>query len=513
MTDHRNLRSQYRQNGCPLPSNSNNNMDANTLKPDNIASTGDHAQASHSQAHPHAHATVHMSTHTSTPTSTDPKGILSSKTMTLPNFGSSPIDNAHLNRNDPPPYNHDHSSEDLSVSLSLSELNKNVRDLMTQMTAMRGELNESRIQQDSKLELLELSLNTKHLELSTEINTKLATQDTIITSSALLSKSTAAQFDELRELVHAQSATISELQELVLNNDLKATKSFKEVLMLANSIEAHQRRWALRILGMAAPTTAVESPDHAKHLILDFIKDQLKIDGVRFKDIDCAHRVGRIVDHKQTMLFRCFSRDLIQLILRNRYHLKDTTLILFEDSPLLNRKQQQDLKDDPRIESSWIYNGAVWAKMSANGKIAKFTIIDDIEKKIVEESSKHLGRPAQPRPKLPSRNPRSAWKKNRNTRQLPPLANTTIPPTAHHNANTSHLTANHPANNSIHLDHSQQEHQARPSTDIPSLLDISTSNNPPHGQRQQPIINGQRPNDTTDGQRPNPNTSGAVHHI
>ena len=129
-------------------------------------------------------------------------------------------------------------------------------------------------------------------------------------------------------------------------------------------------------------------------------------------DIDCAHRIGRVVDQKQTILFRCFSRDLVQLMLKNRFNLKDSDYVLYEDSPLLNRQQMQELKDDPRTESAWIYNGAVWSKMASNGKIVKFSLTDDLNQKIDEESAKQLGRPTQTRPKI-ARIPRAAWNKNR----------------------------------------------------------------------------------------------------
>ena len=206
---------------------------------------------------------------------------------------------------------------------------------------MSSEFYESRKEQDTKFTLLETNYNTKHQELSSQLDTKFSAYDTIISESATLNKTTATQLDDLKEMVHAQAATISELQELVLNNDIKATKAIKQVLTLANGIEAHQRRWALRILGMDAPPNATETTEHAKHLVLDFVKDSLLIDNVRFEDIDCAHRIGRVVDNKQTMLIRCFSRDLVQIMLKNRFNLKDTPYVLYEDSPLLNRLQLQ----------------------------------------------------------------------------------------------------------------------------------------------------------------------------
>jgi hypothetical protein len=132
------------------------------------------------------------------------------------------------------------------------------------------------------------------------------------------------------------------------------------------------------------PPNTIESTEHAKHLVLDFVKDSLLIDNVCFEDIDCAHRIGCVVDKKQTMLIRCFSRDLVQIMLKNCYNLKNTDYVLYEDYPLLNHQQMQELKDDPRTESAWIYNGSVWSKMAANGKIVKFSLTDDLNEKIEE---------------------------------------------------------------------------------------------------------------------------------
>jgi hypothetical protein len=184
------------------------------------------------------------------------------------------------------------------------------------------------------------------LEQTTKIDTQLLDFSTIITNTSEMAKNTHTELDTLRDMVLAQAATISELQDAVINNDKKATDAIRGVLNLANGIEAHQRRWAVRIAGLDAPTTDIENSDQAKYLTLDFIKDHLKIDNVRFEDLDCAHRVGRVVAGKQTMLVRCFSRDLIQIMLKNRFHLKDTEMVLYEDSPLLNRKLLQKLKDD-----------------------------------------------------------------------------------------------------------------------------------------------------------------------
>jgi hypothetical protein len=165
-------------------------------------------------------------------------------------------------------------------------------------------------------------------------------------------------------------------------------------------VEAHQRRWSVRLFGLIAPDQGGEDPDQAKYLTLDFIQDILCIDGVTLADVDCAQRVGAVVDGKQTMLVRFFSRDLAQHIISNKRNLKETPYILHEDSTLKSRKLLRSLPDHPRIESAWIAYGSVWGTPVNNGKRIKFQLGDNIDKKIDEEFC-----PAPPR--RTQRKPRS----------------------------------------------------------------------------------------------------------
>jgi hypothetical protein len=470
MTEPRNTRSTYRhdrQNGGEAPNNDVNNKP--TTQGMASGELGVHTKR------------TDIGSHTSTPsgpTPTDPHKDLIPEQSPIPRVGDRPDMRhplIHPERpscstqlpNPPPPYNtHLHHDESLSVSFNLSELTKSVKELSSEMAAMRVDItdmrtniNEGRIAQDAKLAFLETNCNTKYDELSSKIDTRSTTQDTAIASIAALSKTSAQELTVLREMVHAQSCTISELQDLVLQNDIKATRAFKEVQNLANNIEAHQRRWAVRIHGMDAPDTPGEQTDTAKHRVLDFIRDKLQVDNVRFEDIDCAHRVGRIIDKKQTMLVRCFNRDLIQMMLRSRYNLKESALVLHEDSPLLNRQLLQTLKDDARTESSWIYNGSVWTKLASNGKIAKFNLLDNIDEKLDEEAAKQLGRPAQRKP-THARKSRNAWNKYKRQSSSAPSSTHMTPLPA-----TTQQTQNSPRN----------LQQTDNSQTIPSLLDILTS--------------------------------------
>jgi hypothetical protein len=178
-----------------------------------------------------------------------------------------------------------------------------------------------------------------------------------------------------------------------------------------------------------------------KRAILDFITDNLKVDNVQYEDIDCSHRVGEVVDGKPTMLFRCYSCDLVQILIKNRYKLKDTSYVLYEDSTYLHRQLLQVLKDEPRTESAWLFNGGVWSKMASNGRIAKFTLLDDVNAKIIAESAKNPGH-QNTHKAFTNRNTRAAWKRNK--RQ----AHSTVrSPNMSHVSNTTHPTE---PNMSIH---------------------------------------------------------------
>jgi hypothetical protein len=89
-----------------------------------------------------------------------------------------------------------------------------------------------------------------------------------------------------------------------------------------------------------------------------------------------------VIDKKQTMLVRLFSRDAVGDILMRKKDLKGSTTILYEDASVLDRVLVTDLKKPTEINQAWISSGKVWAKLSENGKKYKFSILDNIEHRI-----------------------------------------------------------------------------------------------------------------------------------
>jgi hypothetical protein len=192
------------------------------------------------------------------------------------------------------------------------------------------------------------------------------------------------QQDEIATLklrLDASDAAMAFLKDQLEKGDLVARQKSCEALELANSVESHHRRWALRIIGLPAPPeNTQESTPQAKTIIAKFFTEVMKIQGFNTMDIDCAHRVGTVTqDKKQTMLVRLFERDYIDLILTKRTMLKGSELVIYEDASYINRTLVTALKNDPRIHSAWIAYGRIWAKKTIKGKKFKVTMHDDLD--------------------------------------------------------------------------------------------------------------------------------------
>ena len=155
-----------------------------------------------------------------------------------------------------------------------------------------------------------------------------------------------------------------------------------EARALAHDVEAHGRRWAVRIHGLPEPTSLPETTDETKELVIKFLKERLNIQSVISTDIDCAHRLGAFKGKKQTILTRFFRRDLADHVVRNKKMLKGSTTVVYEDSPQLSRDLMKALKLIPEVESTWYLGGKVWAKLKNGPKKYKFSINDNINTKV-----------------------------------------------------------------------------------------------------------------------------------
>jgi hypothetical protein len=196
-------------------------------------------------------------------------------------------------------------------------------------------------------------------------------QDTITSLETSLDESTAryeALAKKLDEYIQQSEDKFTQCQEGIYANR-----------KMTNEVEAHARRWAIRIMGMPAPE-GQESTNDAKKLVLHFIANSLKVSNVLIGEIDCAHRVGKISsDKKQTMLVRFFKRDLTDHLLRKKKILKNSGFVVFEDTTWVNRRLINALNNRAEVEKAWCIGGSVWVKLKNNDKKLKVGINDNLD--------------------------------------------------------------------------------------------------------------------------------------
>jgi hypothetical protein len=231
-------------------------------------------------------------------------------------------------------------------------------------------------------------MESKYDELSKKLDTRFENIDVTVHTTQDTADTNKREIDTLRAMVLDQQRQINELIQTT-DADRASTKfEVNEVLKLANNIENHQRRWAIRIVGLPAPTPSIETTDQSKRKVLDFIANELKIKNVKYSDVDCAHRVGVVTDKgSQTILTRFFSRDLAQLVNKTRPILKASDQVVYEDCSYLTKQLLREVKNHPSIESGWQANsGQVWGKLRNGGKKLKFYLGDNLSMKILRET-------------------------------------------------------------------------------------------------------------------------------
>jgi hypothetical protein len=198
--------------------------------------------------------------------------------------------------------------------------------------------------------------------------------------------------DRLESRLEAQRKELIEIRDTIEYNsnisDHKLDKLMQEITSIriqSNDLEAHGRRWAVRIMGYRAPAIKPETTIQCKEIVIDFLRDKLKLGNIHTQDIDCAHRIGGVTKTgNQTILAKFFRRDHTDQILRVKKSLKGSGVVVFEDTTFLNRRLLKQLKDHPDFESSWCQGGTVWAKPVNGSKKMKVSIVDDIDNLVQE---------------------------------------------------------------------------------------------------------------------------------
>ena len=134
-----------------------------------------------------------------------------------------------------------------------------------------------------KLEAMQTSMDLQQTKIS-DLESQLSSKDRLTTELQIRLEHHIKRSNEKLEIVKDQ---------------------VEEARYIANEVEAHGRRWSVRLHGINAPTH-IETTDESKEHVLRFLAEKLDIQNVRLEDLDCAHRVGGKSTGKQIILVRFF---------------------------------------------------------------------------------------------------------------------------------------------------------------------------------------------------------------
>jgi hypothetical protein len=218
-----------------------------------------------------------------------------------------------------------------------TDLSKKFDDLHKDISK---EMTNNKASYDKKFDELEKKLlgdqSTKHTELTEALishkleNTgviKLVEDEVKINSSLLdrIQSTLETQEQKIEDLVNelaelkTKTERIDEMETKMADTDEYNDKRIRalqrgvdEARKLANDVEAHGRRWAIKIFGLPTPSKR-ETFSEVKEVFLTFLNNSLKITNVKHTDIDTAHRLGVPKNGKQVLLVRFFRREIYLL--------------------------------------------------------------------------------------------------------------------------------------------------------------------------------------------------------
>ena len=98
------------------------------------------------------------------------------------------------------------------------------------------------------------------------------------------------------------------------------------------------------------------------HVVRELIKEKLKIQ-LKSNDIEVGHQLGqRTLNKNRPIVIRFRFRDTKWDIMKNRKTLKGTGIIFSEDLCPEMRELQKSVKEHPKIQDNWAWNGKLFAK-------------------------------------------------------------------------------------------------------------------------------------------------------
>jgi hypothetical protein len=308
-----------------------------------------------------------------------------------------------------------------AINSNLTSLNESVHNLEIAKDEIRGDITKLRSDTSidlestkssfsNKLTALECKITDDHiirfneiiadldaqkLEYTTKIEEIKASPNHDFMAMSLLKDDNslhAQLIKELRVEIEIRDKRMDHLESLIHDhiNDTNSNISridryADETRELANQLEAHGRRWAIRIFGLTAPkknpNNKPESPDQAKTALLNFLAEKLEITDITPGEIDTAHRVGPVnKEGNQTLLVRFFRRELVDYILTSRKLLKGKNASIFQDTTQKNRKLIFDLNKRPEVEGVWCQAGFIWVKLHSKTQKIRVGITTNLDK-------------------------------------------------------------------------------------------------------------------------------------
>ena len=175
---------------------------------------------------------------------------------------------------------------------------------------------------------------------------------------------------ELKTTLSTQHSEISTLKQetVTLKNQVK------QALVHSNNNEQYSRKTSIRIIGHEISDNPRN--EDCRKLACELFRNKIGVN-IEEGDIAGAHRVGRIIDGKQSIIIKFFSRDTKQMIIENKFKLKGTNIRIYDDLTLDNRKLLNRLRNHIEIESAWYFNGKIKEK-TIDGFVFNADIYTDI---------------------------------------------------------------------------------------------------------------------------------------
>jgi hypothetical protein len=120
---------------------------------------------------------------------------------------------------------------------------------------------------DDRMDRLENDMEAKHIDITEKIENKFKDLDKIIKTTKRNTTRTTKEVEDLKAIIQQQQTTLDTLQATIDKNEASASKGIKEVLLLANNVEAldHSPIWVKRARYCTREHTGLKDPNPRLH--------------------------------------------------------------------------------------------------------------------------------------------------------------------------------------------------------------------------------------------------------